>query len=116
MSDEFDEKHVPDEEKRTLGVANAIEHRKLSGANLHEYSEAEGYIIDAENAAGLKVASDGRTVLIPQPSEDPNDPLNWSKFRKHLILIIISMTAFLPDYGCVYSQEVIQMSRISDTP
>ena len=39
------------------------------------------------------------TILLPQPSNDPHDPLNWSWTRKHLILIIISMTAFLPDYG-----------------
>lgn len=27
------------------------------------------------------------------------DPLNWSWAKKHLILFIISATAFLPDYG-----------------
>jgi len=23
-----------------------------------------------------------REVLVPQPSDDPNDPLNWTKMRK----------------------------------
>jgi predicted RNA-binding protein with TRAM domain len=27
---------------------------------------------------GLKLAKDGFTVLIPQPSDDDEDPLNWS--------------------------------------
>lgn len=47
----------------------------------------------------LKLASDGHTVLIPQPSSDPNDPLNWSWRKKHLMLAVISMTAFLGDFG-----------------
>jgi hypothetical protein len=42
---------------------------------------------------------DGMTGLNPQPSSDPNDPLNWSLLKKHLFLFIIAVTAFLPDYG-----------------
>ena len=69
--------------------------------DIHEFEEIEGYIIDtdAETHNKLKVAGDGHTILIPQPSDDPNDPLNWSKYKKHLILLIISASAFLPDYG-----------------
>ncbi|KAL9576587.1 MAG: hypothetical protein Q9212_006977 [Teloschistes hypoglaucus] len=46
----------------------------------------------------LKTSEDGH-ILYPQPSDDPNDPLNWSWSKKHLILFIISATSFLPDYG-----------------
>ena len=28
-------------------------------------------------------------ILVPQPSEDPNDPLNWSSFEKNTILAIL---------------------------
>ena len=35
----------------------------------------------------------------PKPSEDPDDPLNWSRARKHVFLFVISATAFLADYG-----------------
>jgi hypothetical protein len=24
-------------------------------------------------------------VLVPQPSDDPNDPLNWPQWKKHLV-------------------------------
>ncbi|KAL8870789.1 MAG: hypothetical protein Q9174_003242, partial [Haloplaca sp. 1 TL-2023] len=48
---------------------------------------------------GVQTAADGVTVLIPQPTTDPNDPLNWSSFKKHLILTIISVVAFMPDFG-----------------
>jgi hypothetical protein len=70
-------------------------------SDLHEFKESEGYIakIDTEHRGHLKTAKDGHTVLIPQPSEDPQDPLNWSPVKKHVILFIISFAAFLPDYG-----------------
>jgi hypothetical protein len=69
--------------------------------DLEAIGEREGYILDTTLAQNqdLKTTADGKTILIPQPSDSPNDPLNWSPFRKHLILIIISCTAFLPDYG-----------------
>lgn len=70
--------------------------------------ENDGHVLDASairapsssaQGAYLKTAHDGHTLLIPQPSDDPNDPLNWSSFKKHLFLFIIAITAFLPDYG-----------------
>lgn len=69
-----------------------------SAGGIHDFDETYGYVLETEgdspNAAGLKLASDGHTILIPQPSDDANDPL-----KKHVILFIISATAFLPDYG-----------------
>jgi len=63
----------------------------------------QGYILDAEDldseASGLKTANGAHTVLIPQPSDDPNDPLNWSSWKKNSILLTISFLAFLPDFG-----------------
>jgi len=42
-----------------------------------------------------KLKKEGDIILIPQPSESPNDPLNWSKKRKHLhFLIMAFVTAF----------------------
>lgn len=42
-----------------------------------------------------KLKKDGDIILIPQPSESPNDPLNWSKKRKHAHFIIMAfITAF----------------------
>ncbi|CZR62199.1 related to HOL1 protein [Phialocephala subalpina] len=49
--------------------------------------------------ADLKMHHDGSTILVPQPSSDPNDPLNWSVMKKHVFLFVIAVTAFLPDYG-----------------
>jgi hypothetical protein len=73
----------------------------LKHNDLERLGEEKGYAItvDAEkelDLSGLKLASDGKTVLIPQPSDDPNDPLNWSYGRKIAILLTVSATAFLP--------------------
>ncbi|KAK4947834.1 hypothetical protein LTR10_013342 [Elasticomyces elasticus] len=40
----------------------------------------------ARNVA-LKYDKTGTIVLIPQPSDDPNDPLNWPRWRKELFII-----------------------------
>jgi hypothetical protein len=68
--------------------------------------DSDGVLLDAEAAhlergelGNLQLAKDGHTVLLPQPSTDPNDPLNWSWQRKHLMLAVVSVTAFLGDYG-----------------
>lgn len=40
-----------------------------------------------------------QTVLVPQPADDPHDPLLWSSFKKHMILFIVALSAFLGDFG-----------------
>lgn len=32
-------------------------------------------------------------LLVPQPSDSPNDPLNWPLWKKDLILFIVGMSA-----------------------
>jgi Major Facilitator Superfamily len=82
-------------EEKNIALPEAVE----NATSLHEYNEREGYVINDTTHENLKRARDGRTILLPQPSSDPNDPLNWTTTKKHVILIIISMAAFLPDYG-----------------
>jgi len=73
---------------------------QLPSTAIHEFTEAEGYVVDDdEGGGGYKLAKDGKTRLIPQPSDDPHDPLNWSWFKKNLTLFIVSWAAFMPDYG-----------------
>lgn len=52
------------------------------------YSEGHGdlQILKTDNSSNVKLAKDGQTVLIPQPSDDPDDPLNWSWAKKHMVL------------------------------
>jgi hypothetical protein len=61
--------------------------------------DTEAAHLESAQLSDLKLAKDGHTVLIPQPTSNPNDPLNWSWRRKHLMLAVVSTTAFLGDYG-----------------
>ncbi|KIW20475.1 hypothetical protein PV08_01050 [Exophiala spinifera] len=66
----------------------------------------------------VKVASDGHTVLVPQPSEDPHDPLNWPSWRKHAILLSTGFFAFSMDFpvGAGISCVFLQSSEFGMTP
>lgn len=78
---------------------------------IHEYRENEGYVLDDSEGApdnDVKYADDGRTRLIPQPSDDPQDPLNWSWRKKHAILFVVAAAAFLPDYGSATGAVTLQ--------
>ncbi|KAK0621733.1 major facilitator superfamily domain-containing protein [Bombardia bombarda] len=49
----------------------------------------------ADGIQGLKCDNSGPLpiILVPQPSDDPNDPLNWPLWRRDLITFILSLTA-----------------------
>ena len=75
----------------------------LQMTEIDEETEAlEGYVVDPsrypDNAARLKTSADGRFVLIPQPLDTEDDPLNWSPKKKMLIAAIIAYIAALADY------------------
>lgn len=70
---------------------------------IEKTSDHSAHILDitelGDEGQGLQTAEDGKTILIPQPSSDPHDPLNWSWSKKHIGLLIITVVAFLPDFG-----------------
>lgn len=41
----------------------------------------------------------GRTVLVPQPSDNPNDPLNWSTPWKAACITAAAMVTFTQGFG-----------------
>jgi hypothetical protein len=49
----------------------------------------------ADGVEGLKCDTTGPVpiILVPQPSDDPNDPLNWPLWKRDLITFILSMVA-----------------------
>ncbi|KAL1843383.1 hypothetical protein VTJ49DRAFT_1970 [Mycothermus thermophilus] len=49
----------------------------------------------ADGVEGLKCDTSGPVpiILVPQPSDDPNDPLNWPIWKRDLITFILSMVA-----------------------
>ena len=90
--------------------AGAVELRRVSTpsdkpkADLDAQGEKHGYILDLDHydeadRSKLKTAADGHTVLIPQPSDDPEDPLNWPQRKKNTVLVVITCISFLSDYA-----------------
>lgn len=88
------EKNVELGQKQPAHTSSAIDEYGDHGAHVLDVNQLEG-----DEKGTVKTAKDGQTVLIPQPSDDPNDPLNWSPVKKHITLIVISVVAFMPDFG-----------------
>lgn len=71
-------------------------------------AEEEGIIIKPDS--DYKLAKDGKTVLLPQPSDSSDDPLNWSWIKKHLVLLSLIPGCFLTGTVALQTfQMVIQL-------
>ncbi|KAH3667949.1 hypothetical protein OGAPHI_001703 [Ogataea philodendri] len=53
------------------------------------------HLVDVHHDLDVQHNGSSDVVLIPQPSEDPNDPLRWSKMKKELQFAILMMWSFL---------------------
>ncbi|KAJ9602183.1 hypothetical protein H2200_013303 [Cladophialophora chaetospira] len=103
---------MADISKRSDHTMDVKEHEHISVAVPEGVKVEGGLLLDAgdRNELHLKVAKDGRTVLLPQPSNNPEDPLRWSTWKKHAILYTLAYGAFVTDAtsgGCT-SLIVIQ--------
>ncbi len=55
-------------------------------------------------------------VLVPQPSDDPNDPLNWPTFKKHLTFFVLTYgTVLAGALGPIVSSAQNDLAVIFDT-
>jgi hypothetical protein len=75
-------------EKLDAGSPEKLSEVEESSIESGLYTEGHGdlQILRTDSSSNVKVAKDGQTVLIPQPSDDPDDPLNWSFGKKHMVL------------------------------
>ncbi|KAI1273310.1 major facilitator superfamily transporter [Xylaria sp. FL0933] len=67
----------------------------------------------AGDARGLKCDYSGPVpiILVPQPSDDPNDPLNWPLWRRDVITFILSLTAiFATALGPILAANTLTLS------
>lgn len=58
-------------------------------------NDAAAHVDEAVHNLKHGTGRNSHIVLSPQPSEDPNDPLNWKPWRKELIIMILSLGAML---------------------
>ena len=56
----------------------------------------------------LKKTPDGSQTLIPQPSDDPSDPLNWSWSKKHGVLLALGAGCLLTDWGMTWGSTLFE--------
>ncbi|KAI0070549.1 MFS general substrate transporter [Panus rudis PR-1116 ss-1] len=94
-----------DMEKGSVG-RGSNQSSEIDLLNYHEHN-AGRLVVDPEEARiefgehvakNLKLSKDGTKVLWPQPTDDPEDPQNWSDFRKGVQLFIITLAAIVPDF------------------
>jgi hypothetical protein len=56
----------------------------------------------------VRTTKDGKTALIPQPSDDPADPLNWAWGKKHQVLVALTFSALLTDWGMTWGTTLFE--------
>ncbi|KAM0721631.1 hypothetical protein Q7P37_002556 [Cladosporium fusiforme] len=76
----LDDKHL----EHVPGTATLDELDEVAAAARHEH----------HSRRELKKSSNG-TILVPQPSDDPNDPLNYPLWRRDLITFILCLSSVI---------------------
>lgn len=67
----------------------------MSGSNIN-YEAVPGtvHLVDLDGHMNAKHKGNSKIVLIPTPSDDPDDPLNWTKQRKLLAMFCMIVYTF----------------------
>ncbi|GAA5996418.1 hypothetical protein JCM5350_005464, partial [Sporobolomyces pararoseus] len=118
LSSDPEKLHSRTHEQKPAATAEHLEHyvgKPGYSSNLAGIQEAKGFkptdgrlVVDPaearveygeEIASKLKTNRKGTKILWPQPTDDPNDPQNWSATKKNIQLIILTMAAFVPDFS-----------------
>ena len=63
--------------------------------------------IDTHTFDHLKKTPDGRTILIPQPTDDPLQSLNWSWRKKHTVLFALTYCTLMTDMSSAWSIPLV---------
>lgn len=81
-----------------LNPCNSVEH--VRGISLLLQVDS---LFEAEETSGLErgTGKHARTILIPQPSLDPNDPLRWPVWQRDLIFLLYLYCTILCAGGSV---------------
>ncbi|KAI0714550.1 MFS general substrate transporter [Earliella scabrosa] len=82
----------------TFGILEDHSGEKVPGTGLlSDQGIVHGHEIAIDEAKGLKrgTGKDAHVVLIPQPSDDPRDPLNWPRWKKEACFWTLAFAASL---------------------
>ncbi|KAK5110842.1 hypothetical protein LTR62_005553 [Meristemomyces frigidus] len=76
-----------------LGILEPTTRQHVPGtATLDDLDELTAH--SSRHAANAKRSKDG-TILVPQPSDDPHDPLNWPLWRRDLITCVLCLLSVI---------------------
>lgn len=93
-----------------LGI---LEDRALSHVpgTTRYFDDPEHSQIAADRVVSSNLKTQDGIILVPQPSDDPNDPLNWPLWRRDLITFILSMSAiFATCLGSILAANTVTIS------
>lgn len=77
-----------------LGILEDHKLEHVPGTSpLKELGRQDPESIDGASPGLLKLDPTGQMVLVPQPSDSPNDPYNWPRWKKEMFTVAIA-------YGC----------------
>jgi hypothetical protein len=96
------------EPKSPKSPHHVIIHSHFASLNDQRFDTSGDYVVNkgvrhldsdsGSDISELKTTRDGSIVLIPQPSGDPQDPLNWSFGKKAAVFACIIPGCFLTDW------------------
>lgn len=55
------------------------------------------HLYEDANAPTDNLKRHGDIILVPQPSDSPNDPLNWSTRKKDTVLFVICLASIMAE-------------------
>src|SRR5271170_6857533 len=89
----YENKPFSSRQRMGLGILDDNKLPHVPGTVLLD--EIAGHSEDITTNLKHGTGSDSHIILAPQPSADPNDPLNWPRFRKDLALAILCFGAII---------------------
>ncbi len=114
MADDLSKGEKVEESSMSVDVGSPTHHHQAT-----EITSDGTYIVETKLQGGntdsssseakeVRTTKDGKTALIPQPSDDPADPLNWSWGKKHQVLFALTFSALLTDWGMTWGTTLFE--------
>jgi hypothetical protein len=83
------QQHEPSNLEKTVEVSQVREETN------DPTSDGGFRVVANAGSKDVKLATDGKTVLIPQPSDDPEDVLNWKPAKKYRVLLSLVVASLV---------------------
>jgi hypothetical protein len=89
------ESNVQQQEPSSLEKTVEVSQVREDSNNATNEGHGDFRVVANAGTKDIKLANDGKTVLIPQPSEDPDDVLNWRAGKKYRVLLSLVVASLV---------------------